>query len=409
MNNVYKIFLFEFKNKFKEKSIMISAIIMISMIFIGTFIPSIVNKVTNKTEEEKIKEETKEMEKVGIIINDKEIEPFVLNEQLKQAKKYSNEEDLINDIKSKEIKMGFVILNDTNYKILRSGSDHTFSNINDYGIKDNLSIYAKNKFYNKHNIDPKLVKEAEKIEITSTIEDIGKNAENNYFIAYIGTFVIYFIIIMFGVAVSTSIAREKNDRTMELLITNTSSTSLIVGKVFASLVFSIGQIIVMLLVGILGVYINKASYPPNILNILVQNVSPSLIVVFLTFSFFGCLMYFFVYAALGSLVSRVEDVNNAIGPIQTIFVIAFIISVTGMSTPNSPILIVSSFIPFTSPMAMFVRYSMTVVPTMEVIISLVLLIITTILLAILSIKIYRQATLNYGNKLSLMKVLKSIK
>ena len=162
MNNVYKIFLFEFKNKFKEKSIMISAIIMISMIFIGTFIPSIVNKVTNKTEEEKIKEETKEMEKVGIIINDKEIEPFVLNEQLKQAKKYSNEEDLINDIKSKEIKMGFVILNDTNYKILRSGSDHTFSNINDYGIKDNLSIYAKNKFYNKHNIDPKLVKEAEK-------------------------------------------------------------------------------------------------------------------------------------------------------------------------------------------------------------------------------------------------------
>ena len=59
---------------------------------------------------------------------------------------------------------------------------------------------------------------------------------------------------------------------MELLITNTSSTSLIVGKVFASLVFSIGQIIVMLLVGILGVYINKASYPPNILNILVQNV-----------------------------------------------------------------------------------------------------------------------------------------
>ena len=57
-------------------------------------------------------------------------------------------------------------------------------------------------------------------------------------------------------------------------------------------------------------------------------------------------------------------------------------------------------------MAMFVEYSMTVVPTMEVIISLVLLIITTILLAILSIKIYRQATLNYGNKLSLMKVLK---
>lgn len=409
MNNVFKIFLFEFKNKFKEKSIMISAIIMISMIFIGTFIPSIINKTMNKSEEEIIKEKAKEMEKIGIIINDKNIEPFVLNEQLKQAKKYNNEADLIKDIKSKDIKMGFVILNATKYKILRSGSEFTFSIINDYGIKDNLSIYAKNKFYNEHNIDPKLVSDAEKIEVSSVTEDIGKSAENNYFIAYVGTFVIYFIIIMFGVAVSTSIAREKNDRTMELLITNTSSTSLIIGKVFASLVFSIGQIIAMLLVGVLGILINKTSYPPNFLNILVQNISPTLIIVFLVFAFFGCLMYFFIYAALGSLVSRVEDVNNAIGPIQTIFVIAFMVSMMGMSTPSSPILTISSFIPFTSPMAMFVRYSMTVVPLIEVIISLLLLIIATILLAILSIKIYRQATLNYGNKLSLMKVLKSIK
>ena len=44
---------------------------------------------------------------------------------------------------------------------------------------------------------------------------------------------------------------------------------------------------------------------------------------------------FLCICSIRSLVSRVEDVNNAIGPIQTIFVIAFIISVTGMSTPNS--------------------------------------------------------------------------
>ena len=316
---------------------------------------------------------------------------------------------MIKDIESKKLKIGFIIIDEVNYKIFRSGSEFTFSIINDYGIKDKLTIYAKNKFYKEHNIDSKLVGDAENIQINQTIKDIGKSAENNYFIAYIGTFIIYFIIILFGVAVSTSVAREKNDRTMELLITNTSSTSLIVGKVLASLIFSIGQIIAMLLMGLLGILINKASYPPNFLNIIVQNISPALIIVFLVFAFFGCLLYFFIYAALGSLVSRVEDVNNAIGPIQTIFVIAFMVSMVGMSTPNSIVLTISSFIPFTSPMAMFVRYSMTVVPIIDVIISLILLIIATVLLAILSIKIYRQATLNYGNKLSLLKVLKSIK
>ena len=85
------------------------------------------------------------------------------------------------------------------------------------------------------------------------------------------------------------------------------------------------------------------------------------------------------------------------------------ISMISMNTPNSSLLIISSFIPFTSPMAMFVRYSMTLVPLIDVIISLILLIITSVLLAYLSIKIYRQATLNYGNKLSLIKVLKNIK
>lgn len=410
MNNVFKIFLFEFKNKFKEKSIIISAIIMISMIFIATFIPSIINNINNnKTTEELLKEEVEEMEKVGLIINNKDIECFILNDKLKQAKRYDNEKDLIKDIESKIIKIGFIIIDDTNYKILRTGSEFTFSDVNDYDINNNLTMYAKNKFYKEHNIDPNIVNEGEKIEINSIIENIGKSAENNYFIAYIGTFIIYFMIIMFGVAVATSVAREKNDRTMELLITNTSSTSLIVGKVLASLLFSIGQIIVMLLVGIVGIFINKNNYPPNLLNIIIENITPELIIVFLLFTFFGSLMYFFIYAALGSLVSRVEDVNNAIGPIQSIFVIAFIISVMGMSTPTSPILTISSFIPFTSPMAMFVRYSMTAVPILDVIFSLILLIIFNILLAKLSIKIYRQATLNYGNKLSLMKVLKSIK
>ena len=410
MNNTIKVFLFEFKNKFKEKTIMISSIIILLLIFIATFIPSIINN-NKKTEEEIIKEQIEEMENVGYIINDKDIESFLINDksELKLAKKYSNESVLINDIESKDIKIGFVIINETNYKIIRFGSEFAFSEVYDYGIKDNLTIYAKNKFYKEHNIDPILVSNAEKIEISSTIQDIGKSAENNFFIAYIGTFIIYFIIILFGVSVSTTIAREKNDRTMELLITNTSSTSLIVGKVLASLIFSIGQIIAMLLIGYIGILLNKASYPPNFLNILVQNISPSLIIIFLLFSFFGCLMYFFVYASLGSLVSRVEDVNNAIGPIQLIFITSFMISMISMNTPNSSLLTISSFIPFTSPMAMFVRYSMTLVPLIDVIISLILLIITSVLLAYLSIKIYRQATLNYGNKLSLIKVLKNIK
>ena len=59
MNNALKVFLFEFKNKFHEKSIIISAVIMIFMIFAATFIPSFINQ--DKTEEDVTKEQKEVM------------------------------------------------------------------------------------------------------------------------------------------------------------------------------------------------------------------------------------------------------------------------------------------------------------------------------------------------------------
>ena len=64
MNNTIKIFLFEFKNKFKEKSIMISSIVILSMIFIGTFVPSIINNTMNKSEDQIKKDQIKVREKI---------------------------------------------------------------------------------------------------------------------------------------------------------------------------------------------------------------------------------------------------------------------------------------------------------------------------------------------------------
>src|SRR5690606_4674903 len=110
--------------------------------------------------------------------------------------------------------------------------------------------------------------------------------------------------------------REKNDRTMELLITNTSSTNLIWGKVLASTVLSILQLASMIVVALLGIKINEANYPEFVLEVIKDGMALDAVGVFLIFAFFGTLMYYFLFAAVGALVSKVEEVNSAMTPIQ---------------------------------------------------------------------------------------------
>ncbi len=118
-------------------------------------------------------------------------------------------------------------------------------------------------------------------------------------------------------------------------------------------------------------------------------------------------MYLFLYASLGSIVSKVEDVSSATAPVVFLFLIGYIVSSFSMSAPNSNLVMIVSLIPFTSVMLMPFRTAIATVPTWQYLLSGGLLLVTTILLAFLSIKIYRQGTLNYGNKRGIVHAIKA--
>lgn len=413
MKNILKVFLFELRTTLKTRSIQVTTIILLLMIFGVTFAPRLFNNIEEEKTflEKTTDEQIEEIGKFGYVILTEDVLKSDLEKYLpfSLGKEYETVENVKEEILKDNLKSGVVINAPNDYKLLKAGSDFNFNEAIKGLVEEGLLKYNRDSFYLKYNIDPNLVEEASNISLISSIEEVGKSAQNNYFIAYFGIFILYFMIIMYGVAVSTAVAREKNDRTMELLITNTSATSLIVGKVLSALVVSVGQIILMILVGYLGFLINKATYPEMLLTILNQNITLNLIVVYLAFSIVGALLYYFVYAALGSLVTRVEDATSSMGPIQMLFIFAFFVAMYGMMNPTGKLLTYGSIFPLTSPMSMFARYSMAEVSTIEVLGSFALLVATTILFAYVSIKIYRMATLNYGNKMSLITALKRLK
>ena len=123
----------------------------------------------------------------------------------------------------------------------------------------------------------------------------------------------------------------------------------------------------------------------------------------LVYAFFfllGFFIYAFLYGATGSTVTKLEEVGQATMPVTLIFVVGFLVTVQAMSgdTINSFLVKVFSFIPFTSPMVIFARIAMSVVPAGEIAVSVAILIISAALVGVLSAKIYRAGVLIYGTR-----------
>ena len=232
--------------------------------------------------------------------------------------------------------------------------------------------------------------------VEETVQESGKSMEQTYFYTYLLLFLLYMTVMMYGQMVATSVASEKSNRAMELLITSARPLDLMFGKVLGSGLAGMAQIAVLLLTTGVFYQLNASYFAdiPFIANVF--NMPFEIIVYTLIFYLTGYFAYAFLYGALGSLASRTEDINTSIMPIIMLFMVAFFISFAGMLNPDAAFLKVFSFVPLVSPMAMFVRICMTDVPFVEIALSILIQVFSIWLTGWLAARIYRLGVLMYG-------------
>ncbi|MEG1846406.1 MAG: ABC transporter permease, partial [Oscillospiraceae bacterium] len=136
----------------------------------------------------------------------------------------------------------------------------------------------------------------------------------------------------------------------------------------------------------------------------------SMLLYTILFFVLGYFLYSFMYGALASLASRLEDINTLTMPITFMMITSFMITIFSMiNNVDSPIMKVASFIPFTSPMAMFTRIAMGNVTAIEIIISVIILIVTTIGIGYLAAAIYKIGVLMYGKPPKMNEVMRALR
>ncbi|MED3996920.1 ABC transporter permease [Peribacillus frigoritolerans] len=225
-------------------------------------------------------------------------------------------------------------------------------------------------------------------------------------LVYVLLFVIYFGVLMYATMIAMEVATEKTSRVMEILISSVPPVTQMFAKIMGVALLSLTQMILFFGVGYFSIKQNLTGMDEGFFSFFgFGSTDISTIIYAIIFALLGYFLYATLAACLGSVVSKIEDVQQMISPMTMLVVIAFMIAMFGLGNPSASYITITSFIPFFTPMIMFLRVGMLEVPFWEIAISIGVLILTIVLLGIIGAKIYRGGVLMYGSS----KSLKSIK
>lgn len=408
------IYHFELKSILRQKGFIISTIIFAAIVFLLTFLPrigsnSVLSNITSNVAD-KIADKGTEKENIfAIHIKDGSIDADALlsNRIFKGSLIGTSEQEIIELVNTDKAQKGLIINNIDNITVYVK-KVAMYEKLTPE-INKIIETYKKDRLIKKYDINAEEFQQAlDNSKLNIEIKPLKQNEMALYPIAYASLFIMYMMILIYAQFTTMSVAREKNDRTMELLITSAKPSHLILGKVLASCTTATIKMLVTILAACLGMVLNQAYFPVGILKVITQGFTPLSLVIFLSFFILGFIMYNMIFAAAGALVDRMEDVNSVIQPIVLLFVVLFLASMFSINIPNSKLTETLAIVPFSSPLVMFSSYVMRGTPLGIVALSFLLLLITTVLLCILAGRIYRLGSLSYGNKISLIKAIRLI-
>ncbi len=301
--------------------------------------------------------------------------------------------------------------------VMKSATEYTYyvENLNMYdsnsAIADKIlqQIYQMNAMVNG-GMTVDSAEAVMNIQINGTVKNLGKDQMQNFFYTYIMIFALYMVILLYGQMVAMNVATEKSSRAMEVLITSAKPVSMMFGKVIASSVAGLLQLSAIFGSALIFYNLNQSYWGDNMIIDSIFGIPAQLLGFMLVFFLLGFLIYAFLFGAIASTVSKLEDINTAVQPVTFLFVFGFMVVIFSMSSGNVDNLLmkICSYIPFTSPMAMFTRIAMSTVAWYEITISVAILVGSVFGVGYISAKIYRVGVLLYGNKPKLSSVLKAV-
>ncbi|MEO6835612.1 MAG: ABC transporter permease [Candidatus Tumulicola sp.] len=236
----------------------------------------------------------------------------------------------------------------------------------------------------------------------------SRDATKAWSVSYLLLLVLYMLILINGQLLMASVVEEKTSRIAELLVASISPIPLLYGKIAAAVAAGLIQMVCWILAGVLfgggGSHAGAASDVPDFSGLLGGSVSALEAIAFVVLFVLGLLQYAMLFAAVGSLINRTEDLGSVSLPIVLPIIAGLLISMSALQMPDSNWAVTASFVPLLSPFVLFARIAMSQIPVWQVALGFAINFATVYFVAMLAGKLYRVGMLLYGRPPSLSQV-----
>ena len=222
------------------------------------------------------------------------------------------------------------------------------------------------------------------------------------FLGTVFVILMFITILIYGMWVATGVAAEKSSRVMELMISAASPRQLLIGKVIgiggAGLTQYLAIAVPVMLVLALQDQIARAVLGPGGAGLPTGGLTIGLLAAYGLFFLLGFTLFALIYAAVGSFVSRPDDLQTLSLPLSLIAMAGYLCALLVLLGSTGAVARIPSFVPPLSPFAMLARLMVSNVQPWEVLLSIGILVATIALVAAVTVRIYATGVLLYGQR-----------
>jgi ABC-2 type transport system permease protein len=230
-----------------------------------------------------------------------------------------------------------------------------------------------------------------------------KNSDAAFASAYGLFFLMYFVILFYGMNVARSIIEEKTSRVFEVMLSKVRPAEMMAGKVIGVGSVGLTQVAIWIVVALAAFEIQGLGSELDALP------TPGQLACFVIFFILGYILYSSIAAALGAMTNSEQELQQMNMFLMLPLIACSVVIFRVVTDPDGPISVFMSFVPFCTPLIMYTRIIVHQPPVWQIALSIVLLIATIYVTLWIASRIYRVGVLMYGKKPNLPEILRWLK
>jgi ABC-2 type transport system permease protein len=408
MKKIFEVARWEFIEKIKTKTFIISLILTPAILILFSIAPTLLTE-----------QEVSNTKAIGIV----DTSGLYINEMQEELSQYTimgnqpnyllvnltSNDNSLNELKKKadsdvlngKIEGYILVENAKTDSVSVSYRSKSLGNMKDIGRFEAAFNEVRIKLkLDEENVNPYLLDYiSQSVQINPIrIEESGKETENDFILTFFSSFVFIMLLMMMilysGGMLIRSLVEEKSNRLIEILISSCTPNELLTGKILGLSALGLSQIFIWILIGLslTGTSIVPVEVFKNVLPILVYFV-------------LGFVFYTSLFVGIGSIVTSEQEAQQITTYLSFLLVLPIIFVLPAVENPDALYIKILSYIPLTLPSFMMLRLNISPIPEWEILSTITIMLISIYLMIGFSAKIFRIGILSYGKRPSLKELI----